>query len=303
MKIGHVVTDDGPKTVIFHGDRYYDLFDILGIDFEDSGKSFFFQIQKNMDRINEFVEQGKLESLQEITPNSFSVPVPYVNQIRDFCAFEEHMKNVKARNGQEVAPEWYDFPVYYYTGNSSLYPSDSEVPKPSFTSELDFELEIAAVIGKEGRDIPKANALEHVFGFVLINDWTARDQQRKETAIGLSPSKSKDFATTFGRFIVTLDEVLPLMDSNSKINSEISISVNGSEVSRNNLNTMYWTFQDLISWASVNVTLSPGDILMAGGLGKCCLLELGENETEWLKTGDSVNFSSKEFGELNSKVS
>lgn len=303
MKIGHVVTDDGPRTVINHEGRHYDLTDIVGENFENSGKSFFFNIQKNMVRINEFINQGKLESLQEISPNSFSIPVPYVNQIRDFCSFEEHVRNIRSRNGKEIPAEWYDFPVYSYAGNSSLYPSDSDVPKPTFTSELDFELEMAAIIGKEGRNIAKENALDYVFGFALINDWTARDQQRRESVIGLSPSKSKDFATTFGRYVTTMDEVSSVMDGNSKINSEISILVNGRELARNNLNTMYWTFQDLISWASVDVTLSPGDVFMAGGLGKGCLLELGDGETGWLKPGDTVSFFSREFGELNSRIS
>lgn len=302
MKIGQVVTDDGPRMVILHKGKHFDLGEITGEDLLISGKSFFFQLQRNLVKIKDFVSSGKVEQLEEITPNSFLVPVPHVNQIRDFYAFEEHVRNARKKRGMEVAPEWYEFPAYYYSGNSSLYPSDSEVPKPKFTDELDFELELAAIIGKEGRDISKSDALDYISGFVLMNDWSARDQQRSEMAIGLGPSKSKDFATSFGRYFITADEVIELMDENSKIDAEVSVSVNGREVARNNINTMYWTFQHMISWASTDVTLHPGDIIMSGTVGKCCILELGAHEVDWLKPGDVVKFDSSEFGELNSTI-
>ena len=302
MKIGQVVTDDGPRIVVSHEGKHYDLGEITGEDLENSGKSFFFLVQKNLEKTRDFISSGKLEQMDEISPKSFLIPVPHVNQVRDFYAFEEHVRNARKKRGLEVPPEWYDFPAYYYSGNSSLYPSDSEIARPKFTSELDFELELAVIIGKEGKDISKSDAMDHAFGFVLMNDWSARDQQRKEMSIGLGPSKSKDFATSFGRYVVTADEVLSLMDGNSKIDSEVSVIVNGREVTRNNLNTMYWTFPHLISWASTDVTLRPGDILMSGTVGRGCILELGPEEVEWLKPGDVVKFESSAFGELNSRI-
>ena len=302
MKLAHIVTDDGPSMSVYHEGSFYDLSEITGVDLEGSGSSFYFLIEKNMQKIGEFMAEEKYSSLLDLSPRSFQLPVPHINQIRDFYAFEEHVRNARKRRNLDVPPEWYEFPTYYYTGNSSLYPSDSEIKRPSFTSELDFELEVAAIIGKEGRNIPKGEALDYVFGFSLMNDWSARDQQRKEMAIGLGPSKSKDFATSFGQLVVTADEIKALMDENYKINANISVSVNGKEITSNNVNTMYWTFQDLISWASTEVTLKPGDVIMSGTLGKGCILELGTEVQDWLKPGDTVSFKSEAFGELNSRI-
>lgn len=298
MKIGRVVTDDGPKTVVCHEKKLYDLGEITGVDLENTDHSFFFTVEKNLDRIIEFIAQGKLEGLQEVSPNSYLVPIPYVNQIRDFYAFEEHVRNARQRRGMDVPEEWYEFPAYYYSGNSSLFPSDGDVPYPSFSSELDFELEIAAIIGKEGRNITKSDAWGHIFGFVLMNDWSARDQQGRERAIGLGPSKSKDFATSFGRFLVTADEVYPLLNESGKIDSEVWITVNDREFMRNNLNTMHWSFSELIAWASTDVTLKPGDVIMSGTVGNGCILEHGPGSEGWIKRGDTVRFGSTSFGEL-----
>lgn len=302
MKIGRAITDDGPKAVVFHDSRYYDLSEIIGEDLESTGPSFFYLVQKNMGRIGEFLEQGKHQSLQDIIPKSFLIPVPHVNQIRDFFAFEEHVSNARKRRGAEVPKEWYEIPAYYYSGNSSLFPSDYGIQKPEFTSELDFELELAAIIGKEGKNITKSDAWEHIFGFVLMSDWSARDLQRKEMAIGLGPSKSKDFATSFGRYLVTADEAAKSLGNDGKFNSEVWVNLNGKEFMRNNLNTMHWAFSDLISWASTDVMLRPGDIIMSGTVGNGCILERGPEETGWLKPGDKVRFGSDSFGELASDI-
>lgn len=302
MKIGRVVTDNGPKTVIEVDSKYYDLSELAGEDLEEAGSSFFFTVQKHIGRINSMVEQGKLSSVEEVVPNSYLVPVPHVNQIRDFYGFEEHVRNARRRRGLDIAPEWYEFPVYYYSGNSSLYPSDADVPYPKFTSELDFEIEIGAIIGKEGRNIPISSAWDHIFGFVLMNDWSARDQQRKEMAVGLGPSKSKDFATSMGRYMVTADEIHSRINENSRIDAEVWVSVNDSEYMRNNINTMHWSYQEMIAWASTETTLKPGDILMGGTVGRGCILELGPEEHGYLKQGDRVSFGSDIFGDLNSRI-
>lgn len=302
MKLGHIVTGEGPVISLYHDGSYYDLSEITGIDLEESGNSFYFNIEKSLEKITGIVEQGKLESYLNINPKSFLLPFPKVNQIRDFYAFEEHVKNARKKRDLDVPEEWYEFPAYYYSGNSSVFPSDSDIHRPAFTSALDFELEVAAIIGKEGRNIPKGEALDHVFGFTLVNDWSARDQQLKEMAIGLGPSKSKDFATSFGRQLITTDEIVKLMDENFKINAELSVEVNDHEVTQNNLKTMHWSFQDLISWASNDATLKPGDVIMSGTVGRGCILELGTDVQNWLQPGDVVAFKSDVFGELRSRI-
>lgn len=302
MKIGHIVTEDGPVMALNHEGLFYDLSEITSVDLEYTGNSFYYNIEKNLKNINKFVSTGKLKPLLSISPQSYLIPIPAVNQVRDFYAFEEHVRNARKRRNLDVPPEWYEFPAYYYSGNSSLFPSDTDIERPKFTSELDFELEVAAVIGKEGRNIPKGEAMDYIFGFILVNDWSARDQQRKEMAIGLGPSKSKDFATSFGRNIVTADEVSELMDSDLKIDAKVSVEINDREIMTNNINTMHWSFHDLVSWASTDVTLRPGDVIMSGTVGKGCILELGTDVQDWLQPGDTVTFKSDIFGELRSKI-
>ena len=298
MKIGCIATDDGPKAVVLHDKKYYDIAEIIGEDLIEAERSFFYSIQKNASKIHRFFAEEEFDNRQTCVPNSYLLPIPYINQIRDFYAFEEHVRNARSKRGLDIPAEWYEFPAYYYSGNSSLYPSDSVIPYPGFTSELDFELEVAAIIGKEGRNIPPGDAWEYVFGFVLMSDWSARDQQRKEMKIGLGPSKSKDFATSFARFFVTTDEFQRRIDEESKINVELWATVNGREYTRNNLNTIHWTFPEMISWASMDVTLKPGDIIMSGTVGNGCILELGHEKFGWLKPGDSVRFGSDVLGTL-----
>lgn len=302
MKISHIVTEDGPLIAAYHEDSYYDLNEITGTELDFSGNSFYSELTKYRERIKNRLNKDKPYKFLRANPKSFLIPVPRVNQIRDFYSFEEHVKNARKRRNLNVPEEWYQLPAYYYSGNSSIFPSDADIKSPHFTSELDFELEVAAIVGKEGHDIPRGDALDYVFGFILVNDWSARDLQRKEMAIGLGPSKSKDFATTFGRNLVTVDEVSELMDQNHRINTELTVEVNGKEVTGNNLNTMHWTFQDLISWASTGVTLRPGDVIMSGTVGKGCILELGTEVHDWLRPGDTVRFRSDVFGELRSRI-
>ncbi|MEM3676270.1 MAG: fumarylacetoacetate hydrolase family protein, partial [Thermoplasmataceae archaeon] len=204
--------------------------------------------------------------------------------------------------GVEFPKEWYEFPAYYYSGTSALYASDQDVPYPSFTKELDFELEVAAVIAKEGKNIPKSEAWNYIFGFMLANDWSARDQQRKENKIGLGPSKSKDFATSFGRILVTADELKSRMNKDGQIDEDVWAKINGELFTRNNLKTIYWSFQDMISWASTDTTLRPGDIIMSGTVGGGCILEQGNEHREWLKRGDTVILGSTTLGELHSRI-
>lgn len=302
MRIARIETDYGPRSVVVVGDTYLDMGEIIGTDVNDSGRSFYPTITKNIEKIKNFLASEKMDKITDYVPSSYLIPAPFVNQIRDFYAFEEHVRNARARRGLEMLPEWYEFPAYYYSGNSSLYPSDHDVPYPDFTKELDFELEVAAVIGKEGRNIPKSEAWSYIFGFVLMNDWSARDLQRKEMKIGLGPSKSKDFATSFGRFIVTADEMEKYLDSERKIDCNVQAFVNGLEYTNSNLNSMYWTFQEMISWASTETMIRPGDIIMSGTVGGGCILEIGADERGWLKRGDAVRFHSEILGDLSSKI-
>jgi len=232
----------------------------------------------------------------------FLIPLPSVTSIRDFYTFEEHVRRARERRGLEMVNEWYEIPVYYYSGTSMLYPSESSVPYPDFTKQLDYEMEVAAVIGREGINISENEAMSHVFGFTLMNDWSARDLQRKEMAVGLGPSKSKDFATSIGQYITTTDEIEGLIDNEGRLNIGVECYVNGRRYSSGNLIDMFWTFRKLIAWASKGTMLRKGDLIMSGTISTGCILELGAENYNWLKKGDTVSMRSSTLGELNNKV-
>lgn len=230
------------------------------------------------------------------------VPVPKVTSIRDFYSFEEHVRKARARRGLGMVEEWYQFPAYYYSGTSMIFSSGSSIPYPTFTSELDYEMEIAAVIGREGINIRREDAISHIFGFMLANDWTARDLQRKEMKVGLGPSKSKDFATSLGPYLVTMEELEDFRESGDRFDIPVEAYVNGKRYSSGNVRDMHFTFPELVEYASKGTRLRRGDIIMSGTVSTGCILELGPEELGWLKKGDVVSIRSPVLGELTNEV-
>src|SRR5436305_30979 len=169
-------------------------------------------------------------------------PVRRPPSVRDFYAFEEHVKNARAVTGRgEIAPEWYEIPTFYFSNPSAIYGPGDEIPYPEGTKKLDYELEVAAVIGADGA----------IGGFTVMNDWSARDLQRKEMKIGLGPAKGKDFATSLGPLLVTPDEL-------GDLRLEMAARVNGEERSRGNLGDMYHSWEAIVAHAARNTQLRPG---------------------------------------------
>ncbi|MCL4342057.1 MAG: fumarylacetoacetate hydrolase family protein [Candidatus Thermoplasmatota archaeon] len=302
MKVARIRSDEGRYIAVFGKDRWVDVSSILNDTADNIEKSFFSTLTRNRDRILKFIEETPSEDLVEVVPRTFLIPVPRINQIRDFYAFEDHVRRARERRGLDMVPEWYEIPAFYYSGTANLFGSSDSIPYPSYTSEMDYELEVGAVIGKEGRNISRGEAKDYIFGLVLVNDWSARDVQRKEMNIGLGPAKSKDFATSFGPYITTMDEFSGLTNGDGKIDVSLSASVNGNTYSQGNLKSIHWDFEDMITWASQDTTLRPGDIIMSGTVGTGCILEIGPEEHGWLKRGDIVRFHSDMLGETSNKI-
>ncbi len=252
--------------------------------------------------LSEETIDGQEPLLQSFSNKDFLVPVPKVTSIRDFYTFEEHVRKSRARRGLDMAPEWYEIPSYYYSGTSMVYPSGSPIPYPNFTAELDYEMEVAAVIGKEGMNIRRENALSHIMGLTLANDWSARDLQRKEMKIGLGPSKSKDFATSIGPYITTLSELEEVIETGDRFDIPVETFVNGKRYSSGNVKDMHWSFSELVEYASKGTRLRKGDVIMSGTVSTGCILELGPEEFRWLKKGDVVTMKSPILGELTNEV-
>src|SRR5512133_122 len=223
--------------------------------------------------------------------------------LRDFYAFETHVKTANRNRGQDVPENWYKFPVFYFSNPNNNFGHEDVIPCPSYTQALDYELEIAIVIGKAGKDIQPEDAPNHIFGYTIFNDWSARDLQVQEMRVTFGPVKSKDFACSFGPVIVTQDELSDRGTERPGVyDLEMIARVNGVEMSRGNFKDIYWSFGDMIARASQSVMLSPGDVIGSGTVGTGCLYELTKNQGPWLNGGDVVELEIERIGVLRNAV-
>lgn len=226
-----------------------------------------------------------------------------LTSFRDFYAFEQHVATCRGFRGLDMIPEWYEIPAFYFSNANALIGDGDSVFAPAGCDELDYELELGIVISKPGRDISVENAWDHVLGFTIVNDFSARDLQRREMKIGLGPAKGKDFATSVGPGVVPLAELQDRIDSQGRISLEMKASVNGKVLSTGNANQMHHTWPTLIAHASRDVELVPGELLGSGTVGTGCILELRpENTGGWLKPGDTVELEVEAIGRLSNPI-
>lgn len=231
-------------------------------------------------------------------------PVGRPPSVRDFYAFEAHVATARRGRGLDVDPDWYDLPVFYFSNPASVVDPGSAVRAPVGCHELDYELEVAAVIGTDASDVDPGRWLEVVAGFCIMNDWSARDLQRREMRQGLGPAKGKDFALGLGPLLVTPDE-LPEVTTGRPVGSMVA-RVNGVERSRGQLAEIHHPWGALVAHASRSTTLRPGDVLGSGTVGTGCLLELGltggRAAAPWLVPGDLVELEVEGLGVLSHTV-
>lgn len=234
-----------------------------------------------------------------------TAPVPRPTSMRDGYAFRQHVEAARRNRGLDMIPEFDQIPIFYFTNHQAVY-GPGEIPvRAQHLDKLDFELECAIVIGKEGRNISVADADSHIAGYTVMNDWSARALQMEEMKLNLGPAKGKDFATSIGPWLVTRDELAPFCTrtpAGEKYNLEMRTTINGIEVSRGNVQDMTWTFAQIIERASYGVTLYPGDVIGSGTCGTGCFLELNGSKVYdpawWLKAADEVICSIEGLGSL-----
>jgi fumarylacetoacetate (FAA) hydrolase len=230
-------------------------------------------------------------------------PVPDPRTFRDFYAFEEHVKTCREKRGQAMVPEWYEIPVFYFSNPCGLRGHGEAVKRPGDTRELDFELEVGCVIGREVTDVTGDDAEAAIFGYMVLNDLSARDLQRQEMKCMLGPAKGKDFATAIGPYVVTAAELEDVRVGPGRYNLAMTARKNGREVSRGNMASLTHDFTKMIERSSRDVTLYPGDILGSGTVGTGCILEQGPEKTDgWLAPGDTIELEIERLGTLTTPI-
>ena len=233
-------------------------------------------------------------------------PLDRPPSVRDFFAFEDHVKNSRAGQGLEVDPGWYERPLFYFSNPAAIYGPDDEILVPRGCRALDYELEVAAVIGVEAADLDPDNpaTMDVIAGFTILNDWSARDIQAREMTQNLGPGKGKDFATSLGPVVVTRDQFGGLAEGKPK--ATMTARVNGEEKSRGALENIYFTWTAILAYASANTRLVPGDVIGSGTCGTGCLLEwrmTGHRDTHpWLRPGDVVELDVEHVGVLRNTI-
>ncbi|WP_046728864.1 fumarylacetoacetate hydrolase family protein [Streptomyces humi] len=264
---------------------------------------------------------GGLPALLEAGAATLDVPAgPNVSEVRllpplqpptvrDFVTFEEHVEGVRRSvDGSAGVPEqWYAAPTFYFTNPYAVYGPYDDIPVPPGARVLDFELEVAAVIGRTGRDLTPEQARDHIVGYTVFNDWSARDLQSAEMKVNLGPCKGKDTATTLGPYLVTADEVDEYRDPDGFLRLALTASVNGEVVGEDLLSNMSWTFEEMVAYASRGTWVRPGDVLGSGTCGNGgCLAELwgvrGTQDPPPLKPGDTVTLTVEGIGSVSNTV-
>ncbi len=210
-------------------------------------------------------------------------PVLNPPSVRDFMAFEAHVRNARALRGADVPAEWYEIPVFYFSNPAAMFGPEDEIPYPQGTAELDYELEVAAIVGSDGA----------IGGFTVMNDWSARDLQRAELRVGLGPARGTDFATSLGPVVVTPDE----FDGSG---GEMVARVNGEERSRGDLADLFHSWSRIVEQAAWNTVLRPGDVIGSGTVGGGCILEHADGR--WLQPGDVVELEVAGIGVLRNTI-
>jgi len=232
-------------------------------------------------------------------------PVAEPASVRDFYAFEQHVRTARARRGLEMHPDWYELPVFYFSNPAAIVGPGDRVAAPPRSAELDYEVEVACVLGMGGHDVRGEDADELVAGFMIMNDWSARDVQRREMQLSMGPVKGKDFATSLGPYLVTRDEFAPRGLREVPAAAMVA-RVNGVEYTRSDLSTLWWSFAEMVAYAAEAAPVRRGDVLGSGTCGTGCILELalvhGADKYPYLTPGDEVELEVEGLGVLANRV-
>ncbi|MFM6995120.1 MAG: fumarylacetoacetate hydrolase family protein [Sediminibacterium sp.] len=251
-------------------------------------------------------------SIEPIKDFTLLAPVPRPTSCRDGYAFRQHVESARRNRGVEMIKEFDQYPIFYFTNHNAVQGPGNIYCMPDHFEQLDFELEIAIIIGKEGRNIKAKDADTYIAGFTIMNDLSARKLQMEEMLLNLGPAKGKDFSTVIGPWLVTPNELAPYLvpakqgHVGNNYNLSMKCWVNDKLVSEGNVKDMDWTFAEIIERCSYGVTIYPGDVIGSGTVGTGCFLELNGTgklnnpnyNPQWLQENDTVKMTIDGLGTL-----
>ena len=294
----------GPRCGVLQDTRVVDVSDLTGISGHPLGdvRALLEQGNSPLDRVRDALARNTSASSTPLADVQLRAPIIQPPTVRDFIVYEEHASNQGTREPNEV---WYRMPVFYFSNPLCIYGPDAQIPFPSASSQFDYELEIGCVIGKEGRDVAAADAMDYIAGFTLFNDWSSRDLQVDEMAFGLGPAKGKDTASSIGPWLVTTDEMSPYL-KDGRLDLRCEVRVNGNQWLKDGAAIdAYFSFADMIERASKDSRIVPGDVIGSGTVGGGSIREAirkGYPGARFLEPGDVVEHEVEAIGVLRGTI-
>ncbi|MCH8126964.1 fumarylacetoacetate hydrolase family protein [candidate division KSB1 bacterium] len=272
---------------------------------------------RKAEQVQDAFLSGKTNLIVNSNETNPLAPVPHPTSCRDAYAFRQHVATARRNRGLDMIPEFDQFPVFYFTNHNAIIGEGDLVVESDHLQKLDFELEVAAVIGKRGKNIEAKDADSYIVGLTIMNDFSARTLQMEEMKLNLGPAKGKDFATAIGPWLVTMDELEEFKietPTGNKYDLRMTAHHNGTLISDGNMKDINWTFAEIIERVSYGVEIFPGDVIGSGTVGTGCYLELnGTNELKaketgesfeptWLEVGDTIDLEITGLGKLSNRI-
>ncbi len=273
------------------------------------------ELMERAHKVNDGIKAGNIMAREEVFFEILA-PVPHPTSCRDGYAFRQHVASARRNRGVDMIPEFDQYPIFYFTNHNAVQGPGEIECMPDHFEKLDFELEVAVVIGKKGRNIKASEADDYIAGYMIMNDMSARTLQMEEMLLNLGPAKGKDFSTVIGPWMVTPDELqqylVPAKENHTgkNFNLDMKCWVNGVEVSSGNVADMDWTFAEIIERCAYGVDILPGDVIGSGTVGTGCFLELNGTgllndksfKPQWLQNGDVVEMEITGLGRLSNTI-
>lgn len=321
--VTYINLDNEERLGILVNEKIYDLSKAgneLCCEMPHSMAGFLEQLPESLEearKIEQAILDGKIQTYANQGDLKIMAPVPHPPSCRDAYAFRQHVAAARKNRGVDMIPEFDQFPIFYFTNHNAIVGPGNLELEQDHLHKFDFELEIAAVVGKKGRNVPASEADDYILGFTIMNDFSARRLQMEEMKLNLGPAKGKDFATAIGPWLVTKDELADYRietPNGDQYDLEMKAWHNGEQISEGNVKDMTWTFAEILERVSYGVDIFPGDVIGSGTVGTGCYLELngtrareakekGETyEPVWLEDGDTIDLEIKGLGRLSHKI-